>query len=78
MNRERRVEGEKEIRIAGFCACLGAAALAWFIGKALNVPEWRSGWDMGDRTDMAVFAFFTLRWTIRALRPPAQNEGVGS
>lgn len=34
------------------------ASLAWFIGKALNVPVWRD-WPVGDRTDMAVAAFLT-------------------
>lgn len=38
-------------------ACSFAAMLAWFFGKALDVPIWRDGLDIGDRTDMAVTAF---------------------
>lgn len=52
---------------AAFCAGL----LAWFIGKAMNVPVWRD-WDIGDRSDMALTAFL-LVWF--ALATTAQPEG---
>lgn len=80
---EIQIEGRLSRRgQASFCACVGAAALAWFIGKALNVPIWRD-WDMGDRVDLAVIAFFTMRWALRAVRPaapsklPGQEKGEG-
>jgi hypothetical protein len=40
-----------------FLGCVMAALLAWCIGKALNVPVWRDGWDIGDRCDLAYLAF---------------------
>jgi len=37
-------------------AVLLVGALAWFIGAALHVPIWYSGDDVGDRTDITVYA----------------------
>ena len=44
-----------------------AALLAWCVGKALNVPVWRDGWDIGDRTDLAVLAFVAVWAALRAI-----------
>ena len=41
------------------------ALLAWFVGKALNVPVWRD-WDIGERTDFAVVAFFAAYLACKA------------
>lgn len=51
--------------VARFWAIVNAAALGWFIGKALNVPVWRDGWSldvMGDRTDIALCAGMLVFW----------------
>lgn len=50
-----------------FLGCAGCAMLAWFVGLALNVPVWRD-WMPGDRTDMAVTAFFTA-WLLTKRSP---------
>lgn len=60
-----------------FLAQIAAAALAWFVGKALNVPVWNDGWSfeaMGDRCDMALTAFMLVYWlttprTVMVLEP---------
>lgn len=53
---------ERGIILRGVAIITGAL-LAWFIGKALHVPVWRDGWDIGDRTDMAATAA-TFVWAI--------------
>lgn len=45
--------------------CLACAALAWFVGTALNVPVWHA-WVPGDRTDMAVTAFAAAWFLLHA------------
>ena len=47
-------------------AIILAGALGWFIGKALNVPVWRDGWDIGDRTDIALTAAM-LVWALNVV-----------
>ncbi len=42
-----------------YIAAFSAALLAWCIGKALGVPVWRD-WDIGDRADLAVLAFWAV------------------
>ena len=44
-----------------------AALLAWCIGKAMNVPVWRDGWEIGDRTDLACLAFACVWFALRAI-----------
>lgn len=45
-----------------------AALLAWCIGKALGVPIWRDGWDIGDRADLAILAAY-LVWLYQPKEP---------
>lgn len=47
-------------------AALLAAALTWYVGKALGVPVWNDGWTLeaiGDRTDWATTTG-CLVWTV--------------
>ena len=48
-------------------AILWAVLLAWFVGKALNVPVWRD-WDIGDRSDMAIAAGMLVFFLTSAAR----------
>ena len=55
-------------------ASASAALFAYMLGKALGLPDWRD-WDIGDRTDLAVTAFFTVWWAISAVRNPTPHDG---
>lgn len=58
----------KQLAVTGrrmWCAVL-AGLLGYCIAKALGVPDWRDGWDVGDRFDIAILSAF-LAWNITAL-----------
>ncbi len=60
-----------------FYAALGGGFLALFIVKAMGVPFWRPGFDIGDQADTAVAAFCLIWCAIGALRPKS-TTGAGT
>lgn len=61
---------------ARLIASICAGFVALFILKALGVPFWRWGWDIGDQSDGFMMAAL-LVWTLTSRRAAAEGKANG-